>query len=146
VKELIKAKDPDFIPLYREKLYEVQERLKINGKPDLALMHDFSPGLYMRRLLIPAGTFLIGGTHKTEHLNIAMSGSAHVMIDGEINYIKAPHVMKSGAGVKKVFYILEDMIWATTHVTEETDLDKLEETLILNEQEEKETYFKRLNL
>jgi hypothetical protein len=36
----------------------------------------------------------------------------------------------SKAGVQKVLYILTDMTWQTVHVTDETDLEKLEELLI----------------
>lgn len=36
----------------------------------------------------------------------------------------------SDAGVRKVLYIEEDMLWSTVHPTEERDLDKLENLLI----------------
>ena len=128
---------PEFLEMYRSKLQELQEHCKEEPQVDLPVLHDFAPGVYARRILMPAGTFVIGKTHKTEHLNIIMSGSANVMIDGQIKVIRAPYIFKSGKGVKKVLYILEDMIWATIHPTEETDLDKLETECVFTDEEEK---------
>jgi len=129
-------KTPEFKEAYTKKLQEIQNDCLKMEQVDLPILHDFSPGLYVRRIFMPKGTFVIGRTHKTEHLNIAMSGAANVMMNGEITFIKAPTVIKSDAGVRKVFYILEDMIWATTHATEETDLVKLEEELVLTLKED----------
>lgn len=101
------------------------------------MIHDFSPGLYLRRILMPKDWFIIGKTHKTRHMNIILLGSAQVMIEGELKLIQAGDVFESGPGVKKVLYILEDMIWMTTHVTEETDIEKLEVEMVLTDEEEK---------
>jgi hypothetical protein len=129
--------EKEFIARYRRKLLEIQEASKKEEQIELPVHHDFSPGLYLRRIFMPAKTFVIGKTHKTEHFNIVLSGLANVMIDGEIHRIEAPAVFKSGAGVKKVLYILEDMVWLTTHPTDETDLKKLEELHVYSDEEEK---------
>jgi hypothetical protein len=50
--------------------------------------------------------------------------------NGEREMIRAPITFVSKAGVQKVLYIHEDTIWKTVHVTEETDLEKLETILI----------------
>ncbi len=97
---------------------------------DCPLTHQFSPGLYIREVLMKKGIFVIGHTHLTEHFNIVLTGRALVMINGNIQRIQAPCIFKSGAGVRKVLFIEEDMRWATTHVTELTDLAELENALI----------------
>ena len=128
----------EFLALYRKRLLEIQDdMLGKYGLADLPLLHDFAPGIYTRRILMPAGSFVIGATHRTEHLNMALSGSAYVMMDGEITFVKAPAVIKSGAGQKKCFRIVEEMIWATIHPTETTDLDELEKELIFSLPEER---------
>jgi hypothetical protein len=127
----------EFVAHYRKKLLEIQEAAKKEEQIELPVYHDFTPGLYLRRIFMAAGTFVIGKTHKTEHFNIVLMGAANVMIDGEIHRIEAPAVFKSGAGVKKVLYILEDMVWMTTHPTEETDIKKLEELFVYSDEEEK---------
>lgn len=128
----------EFVALYKKELMRIQTECLKFEQIELPLLHDFAPGLYLRRIFMPKGTFVIGKTHKTEHFNIVLSGAAIVMIDGEIKLITAPYVFKSGKGVKKVLHILEDMIWMTTHPTDETDLDKLEEICICSEEEERE--------
>src|SRR5690242_10473496 len=44
--------------------------------------HHFAPGVYMREIFMPAGAFVIGHEHRTEHLNVILTGRASVMMDG----------------------------------------------------------------
>jgi hypothetical protein len=99
----------------------LEARLLNMEQVDCPLIHRFTDGAYLREILMPAGTFIIGQK---------LSGKAVVMIDGVIEQIEAPKVFESEPGVRKVLYIVEDMRWATLHVTSERDLEKLEETLI----------------
>lgn len=87
------------------------------------LQHHFAPGLYMREIFMPAGTVVIGMIHKTEHFNILVRGACHIMHDnGTTEELRAPKVFVSKAGVQKVLHITEDMVWLTTHPTDETDV------------------------
>lgn len=97
---------------------------------DIPLTHLFAPGVYWREVFMPAGTFVIGHQHKTSHFNVILSGSARVMMDGELHQITAPCVLVSEPNVRKLLYIEEDMRWATVHPTEETDLEALSDLLI----------------
>ncbi len=93
--------------------------------------HRFAPGVYLREIFMPADTVVIGKIHKTEHFNILIKGACLIVHpDGRREELRAPMTFVSGAGVQKVLYILEDMIWQTVHVTHETDLLKLEAELI----------------
>jgi hypothetical protein len=110
---------------------------------------------------MPAGTVVIGKTHKTEHFNIVHTGSAYVMMNGETRLIKAPDMFPSKAGVKKVLRILEDMTWSTLHPIKKRDLvktgekidvdatvNRLEKKLVLSFKEERqqiESDYKRLS-
>lgn len=98
------------------------------------LTHTFSDGVYVREIFMPAGDIVVGHVHKTRHLNIITKGVALVWMNGEVTRITAPYTFESDAGVQKVLYIEEDMLWSTIHVTEETDMDKLEELLIDKEE------------
>lgn len=95
------------------------------------LRHTFAPGVYVRELLMPAGNFVIGHEHKTTHVNVVVEGRAYVMMGGKPYLLEAPHTFVSEAGVRKVLYILEDMRFITIHPTQETEIDKLEEELIV---------------
>jgi hypothetical protein len=81
---------------------------------------------------VPAGTFIIGKTHATEHPNILMSGECTVWTaqDG-VHRISAPKAWVSKAGVKKVVYTHSECVWMTAHVTDKTDLTELEDQLII---------------
>ena len=109
---------------------KVEEQLLQLPQLDCPLVHRFAPSIYMREVTMPAGSFVIGHEHKTEHFNVVLSGKARVMIDGVIEDIIAPCVFVSKPSVRKVLFIVEEMKWATIHPTEETDLEILDSTLI----------------
>jgi hypothetical protein len=111
---------------------EAVEGLMLQG-PQLAapVEHHFAPGVYAREIFMPAGSIVIGHEHRTEHLNIVLTGKARVFMGGEeLETITAPAIFKSAAGVRKVLHVIEAMRWMTIHPTPETDLDKLDAELI----------------
>lgn len=113
-----------------EQIEAVEARLLPLAQVDMPVTHRFAPGVYIRELLMPAGTFVIGHEHKTEHFNVVLSGRADVLLDGVVTEIKAPMIFPSAAGVRKMLYIHEDMRWATVHPTTETNVEQLEALLI----------------
>jgi len=98
---------------------------------DVPVVHHFAPDVYMREVIMPKGSFIIGHEHTTEHYNIVLSGRASVLMDGVVHKIQAPCIIKSNAGVRKILYIHETMRWATVHPTKLTDIKELEDTLIV---------------
>lgn len=134
IDELVKQ---EFLVRYKKELLELQKYCQKLDQIELPLIHDFAPGIYNRRLLMPAGALIIGKTHKTEHFNTVLSGKATVMVNGEITQYQAGDVFVSKAGDKKVIHVLEDTVWMTTHATDETDLDKLEKKYVYSEEPEK---------
>jgi hypothetical protein len=98
---------------------------------------DFAPGVYLREIFMPADTVVIGKVHKTKHFNILIQGACLIVHnDGRREELRAPCTFVSDCEVQKVLYILEDMIWQTVHVTDETDLAALESILISKEHPE----------
>ena len=82
---------------------------------------------------MPKGTIIVGKKHKTRHLNIVISGIARVWMDGVIRDIKAPDILESKEGCRKILYIVEDMYWTTIHPTNETDVGIIEDMIISEE-------------
>ena len=118
-------------PSIREQVsYLVQEMAKM-PQVECPLEHHFAPGLYLRQIFMPADTVVIGRVHKTEHFNIIVQGACVIVHDdGSREELRAPKVFVSKPGVQKTLYILEDMIWMTTHPTEETDMERLDSMLV----------------
>jgi hypothetical protein len=93
--------------------------------------HRFIKGMYIREILMPKGTRVIGKIHATEHWNILLTGKVTVITAEGEEYIEAPHAFISKAGVQKVVVMHEDCIWQTLHVTDKTDLDEIEKDVIV---------------
>ena len=104
--------------------------------PDCPLTHQFAPGVYVRTIVIPKDTLVVGKIHKHAHPNMVLQG--HVLLATEEGYaeLRAPQVLISKAGTKRVLYTLEDTIWTTVHLTPFTDLDQIEEDIIAKTYEE----------
>lgn len=101
---------------------------------DCPVVHRFAPGVYLREIFMPADTVVIGKVHKTKHFNILLQGACLIVHeDGTREEMHAPYTFISDENVQKVLYIIEDMIWQTVHVTEETNLEALEALLIAKE-------------
>ena len=105
------------------------------------LVHFFTPldddygcSTYARQLFMPKGMVVVGKLHKKPHLTFLMKGKILVVSEnGGKQRLEAPVTFVSPAGAKRVFYIEEDTILTTVHLTKETkeeDLDKVEDEVI----------------
>jgi quercetin dioxygenase-like cupin family protein len=96
---------------------------------------DFSACLYGRELTIPAGLTVVGKLHRHSHLTFILKGKMIISSEEGQHTVSAPSIFVSPAGIKRAFFVLEDAIIATVHLTkehEESDdsLARLEEALI----------------
>lgn len=112
-----------------------------DNSDDTELQHFFTPldddygcSTYARQLFMPKGMVVVGKLHKKAHLTFLMKGTILVVSEnGGKQRLTGPLTFVSPAGVKRVFYIEEDTILTTVHLTKETeeeDLDKVEEEVI----------------
>lgn len=92
--------------------------------------HTFLNGVYIRKIFMPKGMVIVGKIHKTQHLNIISKGSCLVVTPTRKFKVTAPCAFTSYPGEQKVVYMLEDVVWATTHNTESTDLKVIEKSCI----------------
>lgn len=119
----------------REKIVSVEARLRsavANGaeEPDCPLKHHFAPGCYVREIFIPAGSLVVGKIHKHAHPNMLMKGRVSVLTEEGPKELEGPLVMVSPPGTKRVVYAHTDVVWVTVHLTDETDLEKIEDHVI----------------
>lgn len=93
--------------------------------------HHFSAGVYAKETLIPAEHVLVQHKHKFSHLSILASGSIELMVDGERKIIHAPACLTIEADKHHGVKSLTDVVWYCIHATECTDLDEVDEVLIV---------------
>lgn len=119
-----------FHAAYRESqlpaLQEVEKMMLDLPQESAPVIHRFAPGLYIREVSLPGGTFAIGHEQTTEHLNIMVKGKVH-MADGTT--LTAPMIFVGKPG-RKAGFIEEDTVWLNIYATEETDVEKLEATYL----------------
>jgi hypothetical protein len=95
-----------------------------------SVTHRFGPGLYIREVRMPAGTFAIGHEQKFEHMNVFIKGAVRMLnADGSTTDMVAPMTFVGKPG-RKCGLILEDVVWQNIYATDETDVDKLEEMFL----------------
>ena len=95
------------------------------------ITHDFSDQLYMRKMIMPAGSFVVSAIHHTDHFWFLLVGRILVTTDGEeIEHI-APCYEKSIKGAKRLIKCLEDCLFINVHKnpTNTTNMKKIEKKL-----------------
>jgi hypothetical protein len=97
----------------------------------LEIRHRFTPGLYIREILIPAGTLLTSMEHLTEHPFVISQGVIEVIDShGSAVLLTAPYTGITTPGTRRALHAIEDTIWTTFHVTTETDVEKIGQTIV----------------
>lgn len=89
---------------------------------DLPVQHLFTPGLYIRQILMPAGTILTSRIHDTEHPYTISMGLCTVFTrkDG-VQLLGAPFTGVTEPGTRRLLFMHEDTVWTTYHPTDLTD-------------------------
>lgn len=88
---------------------------------DCPVTHRFTEGMYVREIFMPAGSLITSKIHKTQHTYFVMKGKCIVWIDGVEHLIEAPYIGVTEPNTRRVLYILEDCIWATSHPNPENE-------------------------
>jgi hypothetical protein len=94
--------------------------------------HFFAPGVYGRKMLIPAGMCVVGKIHRHAHLNVITTGVIKVVTEfGEDTYT-GPRIWVSEPGTKRAVYAIEDTEWLTVHANPDnlSDVRKIEAQVI----------------
>lgn len=100
---------------------------------ELFLVHRFTPGMYIRTLIMPAGSIVTSKIHLTEHPWVLTKGRLVIYneLDGTRTEIVAPAMGVTKAGTRRVAEIIEESHWTTFHATDETDPEVIEDQICL---------------
>ena len=114
----------------REQVERLQEQMAVMPQAELVTEHQFSVGMYMRKLYRPAGTLIVGKVHKEPHFFLCAKGEIIAWTENGMKRLQAGDVVESKAGTKRVTLAVTDAIGITIHRTDKTDLDEIEAELI----------------
>lgn len=117
-----------------------EERDKYNP-----LTHSFANGCYIREINTPADQFIITKIHKIEHPFFLMKGECSVLTEDGVVRLEAPYYSITKPGTKRVIYTHSDVQWITVHVTEHTDLEKIEKDIIAEDFSDPEILLEDVN-
>jgi quercetin dioxygenase-like cupin family protein len=114
----------------REQVERLQAEMATMPQAELVTEHQFSPGMYMRKLYRPAGTLIVGKVHKEPHFFLCAKGEIIAWTENGMKRLQAGDVIESKPGTKRVTLAVTNAIGITIHRTDKTDLDEIEAELI----------------
>lgn len=114
----------------REQIERLQAEMSVMPQVELVTEHQFSPGMYMRKVFRPAGTLIVGKVHKKPHFFLCAKGEIIAWTEGGMKRLQAGDIVESQPGTKRVTLAVTDAIGITIHRTDLTDLDEIEAELI----------------
>lgn len=100
-----------------------------NFNPVHFLPTDGNP-VYIKQQELPAGWCVDTHSHKYDHWGLLGHGKAVVEIDGQRTDYVGPCVINIEAGKVHKITALTPIIWFCIHASEETDVNKIDATLI----------------
>ena len=111
---------------------ELRKRKEYRNRVDKVnpTKHSFADGCYIREIFNPAGEIIVTKIHKKEHPFFLMKGNMTILTENGFEYREAPYHGITYPGTKRVIYTHTDCLFVTVHVTNETDLEKIEEEVI----------------
>lgn len=99
--------------------------------------HFHTPDLYGRRIFVKAGTGGVTKVHKSEHITIALRGTCDVVDENGVKtQVVAPAVFITKPGTWRAVYAHDDVEWVTVHACKEQDIEKIEQQLVCDSQQE----------
>ena len=118
-----------------ELLDQCEDVIRRMNEHEMKHTHTFTPGMYIRQIFIPARTILTSRIHLTEHPYVISKGDISVWTKetGTVR-LKAPHSGVTKPGTRRLLFAHDDTIWTTYHVTDETDVEKIVNTITTTRQ------------
>ncbi len=110
------------------------ERAMLDAYPQVTLnvKHMLTPGMYIRTIEMPAGSFLTSEIHKTDHPFVIHSGDISVWteMDGATT-LHAPFLGVTHPGTRRILFAHTDTVWSTFHATDKTEIEDIKKDIIM---------------
>lgn len=117
-------------PTIDDKIDELELAMQDYEPVDCPLTHVFTPNLYTRTIVMPAGALIVSMIHRTRHQFIISAGEVLVKINDD-NWIRltAPYVGITEPGTRRILRIEKPCVWTTCHSTPIQPTDDTEEAI-----------------
>ena len=99
------------------------------GKDLFKIEHDFTDGLYLRRLILKKNTTIVSGIHRRDHVWFLLVGSITVSSEDGVENYQAPYIGFSKAGTQRAIYASDYSVFQNVFQNPLglSDLDELED-------------------
>ena len=114
-------------------IYKIEEELGKLPQADFSLVNRFADGLYAREVTILKNCFLTSKIHLKQHIAFILTGDISVWTDQDYQRLKAPHIMITEPGTKRVLFAHEETRWITVHATDAKTQEDAEAKLVSND-------------
>ena len=109
----------------------IHDRGKIvrDGKDLFKIEHDFTDGLYLRRLILNKNTTVGSGIHRRDHVWFLLVGSITVSSEDGVQNYQAPYIGFSKSGTQRAIYASDYSVFQNVFQNPLglSDLDELED-------------------
>ena len=122
----------------REAIARLHREMMALPQVEQPLVHNFCPGLYLRRIINPAGSLVMTKIHKEPNISTLLRGRMAVITEDGAQILVAPAQFITQPGTKRVIYAIEECEFTTIHPNplNVTDLDALEDRIIARDFDE----------
>ena len=99
---------------------------------DIKTIHSFEDGKYIRTMIVPPNTVIVGAAHKSPYKVRLEKGTISVNLGDEIHTLTAPLELNAPAGTRRVGLVGdEELVWVDVYDNHDgcTDIDAIEDRL-----------------
>ena len=125
--------DLDFLkPTLQQKIDVLQDELLKMPQADIVTTHVFKDGKYIRTMIVPPNTVIVGAAHKTPYKVRLEKGTISVNLGDDIHTLTAPLELDAPAGTRRVGWVgNEELVWVDEYDNPDgcTDIDEIEERI-----------------
>lgn len=125
--------DLDFLkPTLQQKIDVLQDELLKMPQADVKTIHSFEDGKYIRKIIAPPWTVMVGAKHKTPYKVRIEKGTVAVNIGDTVHTFTAPLEFDAPMGERRVARSFEDeLVWVDIYDNPDgcTDIDEIEDRL-----------------
>jgi quercetin dioxygenase-like cupin family protein len=118
-----------------DEMYRLEEALQTAPQIDFRLINRFADGLYARQVTMQRGALVTTQVHLKQHFAFVLTGEISVWTDQGYQRIKAPQVLVTEPGTKRVLYVHEETTWITVHASNARTQQEAEAELVCNDPE-----------